>query len=91
MHATRRQEGIKGKSKIKQAISYLHYLLLARPDLHVAQGLLTTEASITFLFGIGGLGIRSFEVPWHKEVYKVAYPFFYRVYDPGDFADRRIS
>jgi len=32
----------------KQAISYLHYLLLARPDLHITQGLLTTKASITF-------------------------------------------
>ena len=81
----------KGKSKesqTKQAISYLHYLLLVRPDLHVAQGLLTTETSITFLLGIGGVGLRSFEVPWGVEVYKVAYAFFYRLYDPGKFADR---
>ena len=38
-----------------QAISYLHYLLLARPDLYVAQG-------VTFLFGIRGKGIRQFDV-----------------------------
>ena len=85
------EKASKGKSKedqTKQAISYLHYLLLARPDLHVAQRLLTTETSITFLLGIGGLGLRSFEVPWGMEVYEVAYAFFYRLYDPGDFADR---
>jgi len=72
----------------KQAISYLHYLLLARPDLHVAQGLLTTEASITFLLGIGGRGVCSLKIPWGKDVYKVAYAFIYRLYDPGDFADQ---
>ena len=30
----------------KQAMSYLHCLLLARPDLHVAQGLLTSKKRI---------------------------------------------
>ena len=41
-----------GKSKEeqkKQAISYLHYLLLARPDLYVAQGLLISNEGVTFL------------------------------------------
>ena len=81
-------KGTPNEKQGKQAVSYLHYLLLARPDLHVAQGLLTTEASITFLLGIGGLGLRSLKLPWGKEVYKVAYAFIYRLYDPGDFADR---
>ena len=60
----------KGKSRDtqeKQAISYLHYLLLARPDLHVAHGLLTREDTITFLGGIGGYGVRSFEIPWTRK------------------------
>ena len=72
----------------KQAISYLHYLLLARPDLHVAQGLLTSEHNITFLFGIAGYGIRSFAVNWgSKKLWKLLYAFVYRLYEPGDFAD----
>ena len=41
----------------EQAISYLHYLLLARPDLYVAQGLLSSDKNVVFLFGIGGEGI----------------------------------
>jgi len=65
----------------------LHYLLLARPDLHIAQGLLTTETDVTFLFGIGGLGIRSYTVPWEKVSFKLIHSFIYRLYDPGYFAD----
>ena len=72
----------------KQAISYLHFLLLARPDLHIAQGLLTTEHHITFYLGIGGVGIRSFNVPWSdKELNRLVTAFIYRLYDPGFFAD----
>ncbi len=72
----------------RQAISYLHYLLLARPDLYVAQGLLTSNAGVTFLFGIGGAGIGEFEVKWaHEDFYKLLYAFIYRLYKPGDFAD----
>jgi hypothetical protein len=72
----------------RQAISYLHYLLLARPDLYVTQGLLTTNAGVTFLFGIGGAGIREFKAKWaHKDLYKLLYAFIYRLYEPGDFAD----
>src|SRR5260370_2957560 len=33
-----------------QAISYLHYLLLARPDLYVAQVLLSSSDTASFLF-----------------------------------------
>ncbi|KAI0270073.1 hypothetical protein BGY98DRAFT_1100936 [Russula aff. rugulosa BPL654] len=71
-----------------QAISYLHYLLLARPDFYVAQGLLISNDGVTFLFGIGGAGIRDFKVEWaHKDFYKLLYAFIYRLYEPGDFAD----
>ena len=81
----------KGKPPVHQkiqAISYLHHLLLARPDLHVAQGLLTTERHITFLLGIGGVGIRSFDVLWtNKEIDRLINAFIYRLYDPGFFAD----
>lgn len=69
-------------------MSYLHYLLLARPDLYVAQGLLTSINGIMFFFGIGGRGIRRFSVGWKdRNVYKLMYAFVYRLYDPGYFGD----
>ena len=81
----------KGKSyeeQKEQAISYLHYLLLARPDLHVAQGLLSFKNKVIFYFGIGGEGIREFAVEWKDEdLNKLLYAFIYRLYEPGDFAD----
>ena len=71
-----------------QALSYLYHLLLARPDLYVAQGLLASDATVTFLFGIGGEGIKKFEAKWaHEDLYKLLYAFIYRLYEPGDFAD----
>ena len=85
------EEGSKGKCPVyqkKQVISYLHFLLLARPDLHVAQGLFTSKSGVMFLFGIGGVGVRNFSVRWNsKELYKLMYAFVYRLYDPGDFVD----
>ena len=81
----------KGKSyeeQKEQAISYLHYLLLARPDLHVAQGLLSFKNKVIFYFGIGGEGIREFAVEWKDEdLNKLLYAFIYRLYEPSDFAD----
>ena len=72
----------------KQAMSYLHYLLLARPDLDVAQGLLIDDKKVTFLFGIGGEGIRQFDVEWEvRDLNKLLYAFIYRLYEPGAFAD----
>jgi hypothetical protein len=71
-----------------QAISYLHYLLLARPDLYVAQGLLSSSDKVKFLFGIGGEGIREFDVEWKdRDFNKLLYAFIYRLYEPGHFAD----
>ena len=81
----------KGKShdeQMRQAISYLHYLLLARPDLYVAQGLLSSDKKLIFLFGIGGEGIRQFDVEWEDPgLNKFLYAFIYRLYEPGHFAD----
>ncbi|KAG8984474.1 hypothetical protein FRB90_005305, partial [Tulasnella sp. 427] len=82
----------KGKTRDKQkeqAISYLHYLLLARPDLYVAQGLFTSKTGIMFLVGIGGQGICSLAVEWNnKSLTKLMYAFTYRLYEPGQkFAD----
>jgi hypothetical protein len=72
----------------KNAATYLHYLLLARPDLVVAQGLLTTESTVMFLVGIGGVGIRQFEVEWtNGNLYRFIYAFIYRLYIPSHFAD----
>jgi len=42
------------RQQFNQAIMYIHYLLEARPDLHVVQGVFTSHSDITFLFGIGG-------------------------------------
>ncbi|KAG8918231.1 hypothetical protein FRC01_001967 [Tulasnella sp. 417] len=71
-----------------EAISYLHYLLLARPDLYVAQGMLASEESMMFLVGIGGFGIRRLKIRWEdKELSKLLYAFIYRTYNPGHFAD----
>lgn len=81
-------EGKNHDDQKKQAISYLHYLLLARPDLYVAQGMLTSKSSVTFLFGIGGCGVREFEVKRNDpNLFKFLYRFIYRLYNPGDFAD----
>ena len=72
----------------KHAATYLHYLLLARPDLLVAQGLLTTKSEITFLVGIGGVGIKELTVNWHnKNLSNLLYAFIYRLYNPFHFAD----
>ena len=72
----------------RQAMSNLHYLLLARPDLNVAQGFFTSGSDIMFLFGIGGVGIRTFSVEWgSKDLRKLMSAFIYRLYDPGNFAD----
>ncbi|KAI9457307.1 hypothetical protein F5148DRAFT_1322579 [Russula earlei] len=71
-----------------QVISYLHYLLLARPDLYVAQGLLSSEKGLTFFFGIGGEGIWEFHVQWdHEHFDQLLCTFIYRLYQPGHFAD----
>ena len=86
------EQASKGKTKPQQehnAISYLHYLLLARPDLYVAQGLLTSQSTITFLLGIGGCNIRKLVVSWtDKALYELLYAFIYPLYDPNHFADK---
>jgi hypothetical protein len=72
----------------KQVYSYMYYLLLARPDLHVVQGMLASEKEVKFLFGIGGFGIRAFTFIWEtKDLHRLMYAFIYRLYDPGHFAD----
>jgi hypothetical protein len=86
------EDASKGESKDerkKHAISYLHYLLLARPDLYVAQGFLISDTNILFLLGIGGRGIHGFSVAWNDaQFYKLMAAFMYRLYDPGDFRDQ---
>ena len=84
----RASQGKQPEEQKKHAATYLHYLLLARPDLLVAQGLLTTKSEIMFLVGIGGVGIRQFTVNWHDQrLNKFLYAFIYRLYDPSHFAD----
>src|SRR6267154_2008749 len=71
-----------------QAISYLHYLLLARPDLYVAQGLLSSDNKVIFRFGICSEGIQEFDVKRKdRDFNKLLYAFIYRLYEPGNFAD----
>ena len=72
----------------KNAATYLHSFLLARPDFLVAQGLLITTSGVMFLVGIGGVGIQHLTVKWHdKNLYTLLYAFIYRLYDPSHFAD----
>jgi hypothetical protein len=72
----------------KNVATYLHYLLLARPDFLVAQGLLTTRSAGMFLVGTGGVGIRQLKVDWGNEnLYKFIYAFIYRLHDPSHFGD----
>jgi hypothetical protein len=72
----------------KNAATCLHYLLLARPDFLVAQGLLITRSAVMFLVGTGGVGIRQLKVDWGNEnLYKFIYAFIYRLHDPSHFAD----
>ena len=76
------------ESQELHAISYLYYLLLARPDLHVAQGLLTSKSRIMFLLGIGGVGVQTCSVKWDdKDLYQLLLAFIYRLYDPAHFRD----
>ena len=85
------EKASKGKSletQKKHAATYLHYLLLARPDFRVAQGLLTTESSLIFLVGTGGVGIQQLVVDWsHKDLYRFIYALIYRLYHPSHFSD----
>ena len=85
------EKASKGKSldyQKSQAVSYLHYLLLARPELYVAQGLLTSDNSVTFYVGIGGEGIWQLDVDWKDPEFKnFLYAFIYRLYKPRNFVD----
>jgi len=81
-------EGKSREGQEEQAMTYLYYLLMARPDLYVTQGLFITENDILFLLGIGGIGIFAYSVGWgSEELHRLMYTFIYRLYDPGDFAD----
>ena len=75
-------------SQKKRATKYLHYLLLARPDFLVAQGLLTNMRLVMFLVGTGSVGIWQLKVNWEdKDLHKFIYAFIYCLYDPSHFAD----
>ena len=81
-------EGNNRGDQKSQVISYLHYLLLARPDLYIAQGLFSSDNTVIFYFGIGGEGIWQFVVKWEDpEFNKLLYAFIYRLYEPHNFAD----
>ena len=88
--STRRGACIKGKSsedQIKNAATYLHYLLLARPDSSSPKACLPPHPRSCFL-GIGSVGIRQLTVEWSDEnLYKFLYVFIYRLYHPSHLAD----
>ncbi|KAG8958324.1 hypothetical protein FRC05_009004 [Tulasnella sp. 425] len=81
-------EGSTSENQETKAISYLHYLLLARPDLYVAQGMFASEDNMMFLVGIGGFAARHLRIGWNdKKLSMLLYAFIYRIYDPCHFAD----
>src|SRR5258708_11029530 len=50
--------------------------------------MISYDDNVLFLFGIGGEGIREFDVEWKdRDFYKLLYVFIYRLYEPGTFAD----
>jgi hypothetical protein len=60
---------------------YLHHLPLARPDLCVAQGVYTSDSELTFIFGIGGVNVRSLAIGWESEhLHRLAYALIHRVF-----------
>ena len=84
----RASEGKSREIQRKNVATYLHYLLLARPDFLVAQGLLTNMRLVMFLVGTGSVGIWQLKVNWEdKDLHKFIYAFIYCLYDPSHFAD----
>jgi hypothetical protein len=76
------------KDQAKHTNSYLYFLLLARPDLYIAQGLFISNSEILFLLGTGGVGVKKLSVKWDdKTLYRLLYAFIYRLYNPGHFVD----
>jgi hypothetical protein len=68
--------------------TYLYYLLLARPNFLITQGLLTTNSKVIFLVRIGGRGIQQLKVKWgNKNLHKVIYASIYHLYNLSHFAD----
>ncbi|KAH9993585.1 hypothetical protein BJV77DRAFT_961818 [Russula vinacea] len=65
----RASEGKSREIQRKNAATYLHYLLLARPDFLVAQGLLITMRSVMFLVGTGGVSIQQLKVNWKTKTF----------------------
>lgn len=77
----------------RQAAAYLHYHLLARPDLYVAHGLLITRSGVTFLAGIGGEGkILDIELPFSDgDLCPLLYALIHHIYEPGASKDSTIK
>jgi hypothetical protein len=82
----------------KKAVSYLHYLMTARPDLEAGLGFLTFKAGITFFVAFQGIPEGEITtIGWDDEgLARTMFAFIYRLYNPGlwvkkDYSRRRIS
>ncbi|KAJ8522828.1 hypothetical protein ONZ45_g657 [Pleurotus djamor] len=68
----------------RHAITYLDLLLLSRPDLRGAFGLLTTHKTATLFFGIGGFCVKHFSFRWGTDhLAKAMSALVYLLYHPG--------
>ena len=74
-------------------LTYLHYLMTARPDLNVVLGFLTTSTGITFYVAVQGTSpTRHSPIAWGaKDLPQLMFAFIYRLYRPGEWAKRNWS
>ncbi|PPQ82395.1 hypothetical protein CVT25_008356 [Psilocybe cyanescens] len=72
--------------------TYLHYMILARPDLYVAHGLLVDDSTVTFFAGITGQGIIDIQLDFDNErLPSLLYALIDHIYNPGKFKDNRYE
>ncbi|KAJ2913794.1 hypothetical protein MD484_g6624, partial [Candolleomyces efflorescens] len=74
-------------------LTYLHYLMTARPDLNVVLGFLTTSTGITFYVAVQGTSpTRHSTIAWGaKDLPQMMFAFIYRLYRPGAWDKRNWS
>lgn len=76
----------------RQAASYVYYMILARPDLYVAHGLLIDKSGVTFFVGITGVGICDVQLNYtDAKLYSTLFALIKHIYDPGHFKDNRCE
>ncbi|PPQ82397.1 hypothetical protein CVT25_008358 [Psilocybe cyanescens] len=85
-------EGKNIDTQRRQAASHLYYMILARPDLYVAHGLLLDDLGVTFFAGITGHGIFCIRLEFDDDRLRpLLYALVHHIYNPGEFKDNRVG